>query len=119
MKVRILLGFAIVSIVVIVIVITHNMNNVSDTNISEVIIREVLFQDNAIQITGNFLSSSKAFKDYSYYTENSNLYLTIKGGLPTKKHPSGDFDFVIRDSVEKIENIYLKYGEQTSLIYSR
>lgn len=79
---------------------------------------QVELTPNALHLSGTLTASVLSYRDYEYEQDGSNLYITLQGGIVTKKHQSGDFDISIQnDDFSKVDRVYLKCGEDHVLIY--
>ena len=79
---------------------------------------QVELTPNALHLSGTLTASALSYRDYEYEQDGSNLYVTLQGGIVTKKHQSGDFDISIQnDDFSKVDRVYLKCGEDHVLIY--
>lgn len=119
-KIAIVLGVVLVIAIISIVVVTMSQNKMNELHFSEIAIQKVSFSDDTIQISGDLVSSAKTYRKYSYHVEDDNLYLTIKGGLVTKKYPASDLNITIQDkNAKSINKVYLKYSNEVTLIGSR
>ena len=92
--------------------------NKSELSTAEIAFNQVELTPNALRLSGTLVASALSYRDCEYEQDGSNLYITLQGGLVTKKHPDGDFDISIRnDDFSKVDRVYLKHGEDHVLIY--
>jgi hypothetical protein len=76
--------------------------------------------DSRIQVSGRFmLDSAKAYKNYSYRVEGSNMYIKIYGTLVSSFHRYGVFDIKIDGDFSTITKIYLEDNNEKQLIWEK
>lgn len=95
-------------------------DHISSLSINELSINNVSLSNNELALSGSLLSSGKSYRSYSYDISGSDIYITINGGIVTKKYPYGDFDFTIKDNnLQKVDIVYLKHKNKLTQIYPR
>lgn len=93
-------------------------NSQLSVSMSEIIIRDISLSEQSFTLTGDFISSGKSFRNYTYTVDEHNLYITIKGGLVTKKYPSGHFSIIIEDeNLQNATKVFLTRGKDKEPIH--
>lgn len=91
----------------------------TSVHLDHIAIHDVTLADNTLTVDGNINASAEGYRGYKYNIEDHVLYLDIKGGLVTKKHPSGTIDIVIEDEqLKDVDRVYLKQRKDKLAIYS-
>lgn len=92
--------------------------NKSELSRGEILFRQIELTPNALNLSGTLTASALSYRDCEFEQDGSNLYITLQGGLVTKKHSTGDFDISIHnEEFSQVDRVYLKYGEDHALIY--
>lgn len=116
--------FLVILLIIIGLVVTfhtlkgsEDMNNVS---YHELAITNMTLTEESFTAHCFIIVSSKTFRNYTYVIEDDSLYITVSGGLVSKKYPHGGFDIIINDTALKnVDVVFLKSHKETSQIYSR
>lgn len=91
---------------------------VSSVSMSEISIHNMSLSDHTFTARGTFVSSGKSFRSYTYTIDGCALYITIYGGLVTKKYPNGDFSITIEDiGLQNVSEVFLIHGKDAEQIY--
>ncbi|MDE6319443.1 MAG: hypothetical protein K2M22_07025 [Lachnospiraceae bacterium] len=86
---------------------------------SEVVLTNISLSDTALNAAGTFTSSGNSFRKYVYTIKENSLYITVYGGLVSNKYPNGDFTIDIQDDLHGINTVYLKSGDEETVIFKR
>lgn len=86
---------------------------------SEVAFTNISLSDTELNAAGTFIASGKSFRKYAYAIKDNSLYITVYGGLVRNKYPNGDFIIDIQDDLQGIDTVYLKSGDEETVIFKR
>ncbi len=93
----------------------------TDTSVAEIFIRDIqrVPGEGQFVISGDLVSSAKSYRGYRFRSEGDTLILSIRSGLVTPFHKSGNFQIkidigqgekeikrIVIDSADKISQIY-------------
>lgn len=85
----------------------------------DIIIDKVTLKGNSIEISGNIIDSSRAFKSFNYTQVDTEIYITIKSVMVSKKNKSGSFKLEVPVNSNSVNNIHLSDDKNTKVIYSK
>ncbi|GGH71634.1 hypothetical protein [Saccharibacillus endophyticus] len=95
-------------------------NSTSVLSTEEVAVMQVSLNDDSLSIQGSISASAISYRDYSYALKEDKVYIDIKGGLVTKKNPSGDFNITIKNKdFKNAKMVYIKDDNNEKLIYPK
>lgn len=86
---------------------------------SNVEIEKVVVSSDNLTIYGEFVDSSRAYKDYSYRLVGTELYVSLNSVLVSKKYSSGSFEINLPINGIDVENVHLTDDKSTKVIYSK
>ena len=106
-------------IVVIFIAVMGIIYRTSILSLSELYVKNISIEHfNTIKISGDIISSAKAYRGYKYEIVGEDIYIYLKGGLVTKKNYDGSFSFAIQeDSIKNVKRVFLKHRNELLQMY--
>ena len=92
---------------------------IGNKDYSSIVINQVVTGTDKIIIKGEITDSKSAFKDSSYTLVGTELYVSIKSVLVSKKYDSSSFEIELPISGVDVNNIHLTDDKTTKVIYSK